>query len=438
LSQQRSNLDNVADTIKLYINQGDSNSTIVKKLDGAYGLKTSEKSIRRFRKRHGLQVPGVEQAETKIMGDEAVATTAPSSTAPILDDPDSMLRERGLDPEQWYIDSITVNEWDGPSEGGNVVTYHQAKFTAKRLAPVRIVAPRTDGWLRPAKAYAHHKDMDPKVHKRIVVVGDQQAPYHDENLHRLFLEWLEVNKPDQGVSLGDAYDFPDISRHPSDPENDATVNECLQAGYDIFRGYVDASPETYWRKLIGNHDERIRTLLLKLNDTKALYGVKRPDTPEEKGELVLELSHLARLDELGIEIVWPNGGYKLGQIVLSDKLAVRHGWLASKGSGSSALNSLKQLGYSIIVGHTHRQSVVHETKHEIHGTIRTLTGVEAGCMCRVEQVADEQGRIWPSYTPSPDWNQGFVTVDIWEDGSFKIDTAAYVNKSLMWRDQRYS
>jgi hypothetical protein len=439
LSQKSSSkLEYVADTIKLYVASGDTNTTIVKKLNGAFGLKTSEAAIRRFRIRHNLPIPGVEKASTKIDGDTATAATEPVASAPVLDDPDAMLRERGLDPAEWYIDSVTVNEWDGPQEGGNIVTYHQAKFTAKRLNPVRVHPPRTDGWTRPKTAYAHHADMGPRVHKRIVVVGDQQAPYHDPNLHRLFLRWLEFNKPDQGVSLGDLYDFPDISRHPDDPENDASVNECLQTGYDILRGYVDASPETYWRKLIGNHDERIRNLLLKMKDTKPLYGLKRPDTPEEKGELVLELSHLARLDELGVEVVWPNGGYKLGQLVLSDKLAVRHGWLASKGSGSSALNSLRHLGYSIIVGHTHRQSVVHETKHEIYGETRTLTGVEAGCMCRVKQEMDESGRVWPSYAPNPDWQQGFVTVDIWEDGSFNIDTAKYVNGKLLYRNQCYS
>ena len=421
--------------IKEQILAGETNTSIVIVLAIELDCVTSESSIKRFRKRHELQIPGTEKAYTNVTGDTAEGLTEPVTVRPVLDDPDTMLRDRGLDPTDWYIDSVGVNEWDGPKAGGSVVTYYQLKFQAKRKKPQRIVPPRTEGWTAPLNLRS--KPASVKKRRLIVVVGDQQAPYQDPKLHELFCQWLEHNVPEDGVSLGDSYDFPDISRHPDDPENDAAINECLQSGYDMFRGYVNASPYTRWQKLIGNHDERIRTLLLKDKDARKLYGLKRPDTPEERGELVLELSHLGRLDELGIEIVWPHGGYKLGQIVLSDKLAVRHGWLTPKGAGASALASLKHLGYSVIVGHTHRQSLVHETKAEITGKTQTLVGVETGCMCRIEQTADENGRIWPSYVPSPDWQQGFATVEMWEDGSFKVDLATYVNGTLLYRNQRY-
>jgi hypothetical protein len=434
VSQTQSPLDRepAFSEIKKLILAGETNASIVRSLP-RHAL--SETSIRRFRKRHGLQIPGTERAYTRVNGDEAEGASEPQLGPPILDDPDKMLRDRGLDPLDWYVDDTTVNQWNGPSKGGNVVTYYQLKFRARRKRPeLQIVAPRTDGWKAPQRTRWLKHD-GPKL---IVVVGDQQAPFHDPQLHRLFCSWLRKNKPQEGISLGDSVDFPDISRHQLDPENTATVNECLQAGYDLFRGYIDASDTTWWRKLYGNHDERIRNLILDKPKNQPLYGLKRPDTPEEKGEHVLELSHLMRLDELGIDLVLPNGGYELGQIRVTEKLAVRHGWLARKGSGASALATLEHLGYSVIVGHTHRQAVVHETKHEIDGKLRTITGVEAGCMCRVDQTPDELGRIWPNYTAAPDWQQGFATVEIWPDGYFNIDTAKYVNGALMWRDQRYT
>jgi hypothetical protein len=205
----------------------------------------------------------------------------------------------------------------------------------------------------------------------------------------------------------------------------------------LFRDYREASLDTWWRKLIGNHDERLRNILLDVPKARGLYGIKRPDTPEGPGESLHALSHAARLDELDVEVIDPHGAYDLAQIVLTPKLAVRHGWIARKGSGTSALETLKHLGFSVIVGHTHRQSVIHESKHEIDGEIRTLTGVETGCMCRVKQTIGEDGRIWPNYTVSPDWQQGFATVEIWPDGFFSIDTAKFVNGALLWRDQRY-
>jgi hypothetical protein len=71
-----------------------------------------------------------------------------------------------------------------------------------------------------------------------------------------------------------------------------------------------------------------------------------------------------------------------------------------KGWRQDSLASLDHLGYSIIVGHTHRQSVVQKTGHDIDGNIFTLAGVEAGCMCVVKRT-EKDGRFWPNYGVSP-------------------------------------
>lgn len=381
------------------------------------------------------------QASITIKGDTASGTTPPIEGPPSesLNNPDEMMRLRGLDPEEWVIDTLTINEWEGSSaksssNGGEIVTFHQCKFTCKRKISTQplIIAPRSDGWRAPQKASLDHEGS-----VMWVVLGDQQAPFQDPGLHKCTLQFLSVHQPREMISLGDSYDFPDISRHPLDPINNAKVNECLQSGYDMFRGYVDASPNTRIRKLLGNHDERFDQYLINKNST-ALLGVSRPATDTEPAQPVLDLSHVGRLDELGVEVVRPNGGYQLGQIRISDKLAVRHGWIAKKGAGASALATLDHLGHSVIVGHTHRQSVVHQTKHEISHAIQTRVGVEAGCMCRVSQAVDSDGRVWPSYSSAPDWTQGFCTVEVWPDGTFHVDLATFANNALLWRGERYT
>lgn len=429
MNQSSSPLDNEPyfSHAKELILKGESNAYIARILG------TSKDSIRRFRQRHELNPGWASKSYINVDFAKGEATGAGDITnTPVLLNPDQMLAERGLDPEDWFIDNVRPNEWTSSGKEGVVIKHYQTSFSAKLKAPPLVRPVRSDGWKAPKKAKLSKKS------RFVVVVGDQQAPYQDPTLHKLFCSWLEENKPDEGVSLGDTYDFPDISRHPSDPDNEASVNECLQAGYDVFRGYVNSSPDTTWQKLLGNHDERIRNLLV--NDSKArpLYNLKRPDTPESEGEYAHELGFLGRLDELDINIIDPHGKYDLAQIQLSDKLAVRHGWIARKGSGASSLATLDHLGYSVIVGHTHRQSIVHQSKHEIDGKIRTVTGVETGCMCRVEQTIGEDGRIWPNYTPNPDWQQGFVTVRIHEDGFFNIDLARFVNGVLLYGDQKYT
>lgn len=412
--------------------EGLTNASIVKLLQQQHGFDVTESSVRRFRKRHGLSVPTKHNTGLKVEGDNAELIT-PARPYPHMDDPDKMLRERGLSPDDWIIQGATVNEWDGPQEGGSVVTYHQAKLQLKRRQPeLQILPARSDGW----KAPPRHPWRDPGDPYLIVVTGDQQAPFYDAQLHDAFCSWLEDNKPAEGVLLGDTVDFPEVSRHRMDPENTATTNECIQSGYNVLREYVDCSRNTKWRMIGGNHDERLRNLILD-QPSAPLYGLKQADG-QTPGESVFSIPWLLRLDELGIEYIDASGSYELGQININKNLAVRHGWIARKGSGTSALATLEHLGYSVIVGHTHRQSIVYKTTHDIDGKTTTLTAAEAGCMCKVNQQPIN-GRKWPNYTPLPDWVQGFSTVTVWPDTNlFRIDNATFVNGSLLWRDKCYN
>lgn len=388
------------------------------------GHPISRHSVARAKKRWDLNT--TEGSKVEINGDKGrVTETAPGRVE--LGTTSDLLTQRGFDPEEWEVDKISLTEW-GPDEE----PFHRLKADFFRISPtVGLLPARSDGWRAPKRAKAKTKGA-----RTVVIVGDQQAPYHDENLHRLFCQWLEDNQPDEGVTLGDTVDFPEISRHPFDPESNAAVNECIQAGYDVLRGYKNASPFTEWTKLLGNHDERIRNYAL--NQARELYGLRRATKAGHEPERsVLDVAFLLRLDELGIELVDPHGPYDQAQHNLGDKLAVRHGWLVKKRSGETAIASLAHLGYSIIVGHTHRQSLVYSTDHDINGSPTVIAGAEAGCMCTVQRK-EVNGKWWPNYAVSPDWQQGFATATIWPDGTFKIDLATYVNETLLYRDQRYS
>lgn len=422
----------IADFITRLVTAGETNRSIARQVTRGFGIETTDDSIRRFRSRHDLGIPGVEPSYTRIKGDIADCLCKPSFDA--KNDPDRMLRERGLDPEDWYIDAITVNEWEGLQKGGlNKTKLYQTKFQAKRKKPyIGLMPVRSDGWQRTWDPKPKREHDEPEL---VVICGDQQAPFHDEQLHELFLQWLDDHQPSRGVVLGDLGDFPDISRHPDDPENVATTQECLQASYDILRDYVDVSKVTEWDYLLGNHDERIRQYLIKF--APRLYDLHIVDTDDAEGESVHRLSHLLRLDELGVNLVEPYGTYEDAQVTLSQNLAVRHGWIVRQGSGASALKTLEQTGYSVIVGHTHRQSTVYHTFHEIDRKARQLMAVEAGCMCRLDGRRDLSGRRFPNYAVHPDWQQGFCTATIYPDGKFSVDLARYVNGVLLYRDRRY-
>jgi hypothetical protein len=368
-----------------------------------------------------------ERAYTKVSGDNAsfaTPTLTEDDAGYDLGDLDTLLQERGLDPEDWTVETVTINEWDGPVAGGRTQKLRQLKAVLKRR--------RSDLFPKlPTEVegeYKRRKPNPPSKHDRrlVVMCGDQQAPFVDPVLHGRFCDWLEYNKPEAGVLIGDTVDFPDISRHRLNPENTASVQDCIGSAYSTLRDYVQASEDTYWQKLPGNHDERLRNTII--DWATELYGIHAAPTDDDPTPApALSVENLLRLNELGIEYIDPLGQYDQAQVNLSKYLAVRHGWIAVKGSGASALKTLEHLGYSIVVGHTHRQSVVFKTAHDIDGNTTTLVGVEAGCMCQ----------IGLGYSVAEDWQQGFAVAEIYPDGFFKVDLATFVDGVLLYRDQRF-
>lgn len=412
MSTTKSPLDEHRGYIEHQAKLGISNAIIVANLRHR-SVTTTESSVRRAIKRWGVYKP--EQTRLKIDGDDGEVTSVPTTTP---NDPELVMMEHGLDPEDWNVDGVIINGWDSPT-GDRL---RQLKVQLKRAKPIELVYPaRTEGY-KPMKIKLPKKQGA----KTVVFVGDQQAPYHHIGLHKAFCQFLADVQPHEGVLIGDTMDFPVISRHPAEPVWAATTQECLDAAYFLLCDYVKASEGTSWKKLAGNHDERLRRSII--DRVPDLHQLRR--APSNVGPLsIFSPAFLLRLDELGVEYIDPAGGYNAAQLQVSPHLAARHGWIARKGSGASALATLEHLGYSIIVGHTHRQSLVHKTRHDIHGELSTLAAVETGCMCRIEEGL--------GYTVAPDWQNGFATASIWPDGSFKIDLATFVNGVLYWRDRRY-
>lgn len=365
-------------------------------------------------KERGIEAPGAKVSLTQEGGE---LTSGVQAT---ISNPETLLKERGLDPDDWDITHLKVNEWDGPF--GEPCKQLTVNVRRKSISLLPQAAVQPDGWSAPPKKKLPQSDS-----KLVVFVGDQQAPHHDLDLHGTFCDWLEKNQPAEGILTGDTVDFPDVSRHPRNPEWDSTVQEGVNAGYAILRDYVEASPNTRWTKLMGNHDERIRNKLLQ--QVASLYDLKRAEIQGSDEPSVWCISHLLRLKDLDIDFIAPNGGYKHAQANVSKHLAARHGWVAKKGSGASALATLEHLGYSVVVGHTHRQSLIHKTTHDIDGTLQTLAAAETGCMCKIK---DGLG-----YAVAPDWQNGFATATVWNDGTFKLDLATYANNVLYWRNSKY-
>lgn len=260
--------------------------------------------------------------------------------------------------------------------------------------------------------------MKPKL---IVVLPDQQCPYQDPALHQLVCDWLKDEKPAEVILSGDLTDFPTLSRFAPTFGYTHTALEVLESSKDVLDDYARAAPKARRRLIPGNHEERWMKYIWK--------GV-----PELAEMFDKSLPEALELDTLGYEWVGsPHArgpAYPHAMAILSPHIAVAHGWIARKASGSSALATLEHLGHSIVVGHTHRQAVVGHTYHQIDGSLRVLRAVEAGTLAIV------RGGL--GYAVAPNWTPGFVTVWLHEDGTFNLNLATYVNGTLFWQEDRYN
>jgi len=356
------------------------------------------------------EAPGV-----RIEGGEA---TIISDSGKKIIDPKRLMEQTGFPQDEWEISGEpVVNCWGDPND-----LSYQVKVKLRQRNPQNFVFPATH--VPPVVREVGHRD--PYEPRLVAIVADQQAPYHSQVAHDLFLGWLERCKPDEVVLAGDTIDLPDISRHKDNPEWHVSTQECINSGYRLIRDYVEAAPQAQFYKLMGNHDERIRNELLLR--AERLYGITPAPTEDDPNPVdAMSVRRLLHLDELGVELIEPKGGYTHAQHWVAPKLAVRHGWLTGQ---NTAAKSLKSIDYSLVVFHTHTQELTRRTIHKADGSLEHQYGVVGAAMCEI------RGGI--GFAVDPNWQNGFVTAWVWPDGKFQIDHAQIENDELMWNGERFS
>lgn len=372
-----------------------------------------------------LERPGIDLTQS-----QATVTLAPDAT---IDDIPALLAERGLKVEDWTVDRVTVNKWESAAKINDewvTTELRQLKVILKPSASLLFPLPaRIDG-------PTYHVDKTIQVRDRgldnelYVILPDQQAPHHDKALHELVCRWLDTNRPYGIICSGDLIDLPSVSKYRTNPhmvkDRAHAAQEGVDASYEILHDYVQANPSPYRKLIPGNHEERLQNSILER--LPELYDIRRAGEVDLYS--VLSVPYLLRLDELGFDwVTAPNGAeWPDASLTLSDKLAIRHGWLTATKSAATAHKTLDHLGHSVIVGHTHKQGIAFQTKHEMSGAIRTNVGIEAGTL------AEPYGL---GYAVAPDWQQGFAVARVFEDGTFHASLATYVNGTLVWEGQRY-
>jgi len=333
--------------------------------------------------------------------------------------PDKLLKRIGLNPDEWVVTNVKARE----GTWGSVENPNEQLRLEVSVRPVLggFKVPTLENWTPLPKPKAR-KGKGPKT---TVVCGDQHVPHHDKVLHRLFCQFLEEEQPDSIEINGDLLDFADISRHRQMPKSGPagnyqftnTVNECLQAGFNVLHDYRLAAPNAQIRMQFGNHTARLYYALV--DNLKGLYDI----TAANEDVPALSLRKLLHLDELHVELIeqdWEQATSRVNR-----RLTVLHGYSTTKQPGEKMLNELTG---STLQGHSHRISLNYRTSHHPDDGTETRLAGECGCMCEIE------GGL--GYAKTPNWNQGFMLVKAWEDDDFVVSPVVYLPGRLLIPDGR--
>lgn len=332
-----------------------------------------------------------------------------------------LLEFHGLDPDLNIITRRQAKRWNAALGDGQVAEMNGLTITAEARYPAGAILPaRADGW-RPPRP----KKSRRKVAARVITVStDWHLPYQDEGLFDCYLQVLEELQPDEDWDLGDLVDFPQPSRHRMTRGFEATPQECIDARYQHDAQRVAAAPNARHVRMYGNHCVRLDIAITeKISQHVARLARAGDEIP------VMDLGHLLRYDELGIEVLRPEGDYHSVVAKIVDGLNARHG--TKSGPYGGATKTMSRRNSSQLSGHDHHQVLMQHVSYDDEDSPVITISASIGC--------GASRAVARSYTEDADINMGFAVVTDHGGGSFNVELARYddARRELFFRGARY-
>ena len=221
-------------------------------------------------------------------------------------------------------------------------------------------------------------------HKRVAILSDIHAPYHNIPSITAALSFCKKEKPDALLLNGDTIDCHRLSRFLKDPRkrNFKQELDTFKALFDIFKKQLNC--KIYFK--CGNHEDRYERFL-----------------QEKAGELIgieeFAFENILKARANGIEIIADKRPMRL------NSLWGIHGH-EYVGGISAPVNPARGLFLksksSSFQGHNHQTS--EHTEPTISG--KMVTTWSLGCL----------SELHPAYMPLNRWNHGFAMVDLDDNG----------------------
>lgn len=225
--------------------------------------------------------------------------------------------------------------------------------------------------------------------KKYVVISDTQHPFHDQRALDAVCNFIADWQPDVLLHVGDEVDSPEPSKwnRGMAGEYAGTLQKGIDSAVQGLAQLRDAlGPDKPIHLSRSNHSARLETYVRKY--APALAPLRS-----------LFLENLMAHEALGITFHRSLYEFHPGWV-----LAHGDEGSLSRVPGGTALGLARQLGKSVICGHTHRLGIQHETRGML-GTTKTLWGMEVGNLMDMRKASYLK-------TGAANWVQGFATLQV--------------------------
>lgn len=230
--------------------------------------------------------------------------------------------------------------------------------------------------------------------KRILVLPDIHAPYHDLKAVGAVLNYASTQHVDELVQLGDYVDADAVNAH-DEGKRRTQEGRRLKDEYDVANELLDQITDA-----IRVRNRGARLVMLKGNHE---WRVDRWVDRHPEVEGLVEVESALRLRARGVQWVesYPHGEmYKMGN------LHAIHGSYTNK---YHAAKHLDEYGVNLIYGHVHSIQIASKPGR---GNLKTYEAMSIGCLSDYN-LPYLQGR------PSK-WQHAFAEVHVWENGAFNV------------------
>ena len=244
----------------------------------------------------------------------------------------------------------------------------------------------------------------PKRFSRVAFLSDIHTPFENKLAVRITLDFLADYKPDVILLAGDIYDFLEISDYDKSPSRITTLQDEFDEGRYLIKAIDQLAPEVHF--LIGNHEDRLSRLISR---NPGLFKLRS-----------LDIAKAAELPEHW-RVHPSQTHFKLG------KLTALHGDIKGvKSAVHPARTLFQKLKRSCVFGHFHRFGNHLDTNYD--GEVRG--GFANGHLSDVSRVT--------SWVTCPDWQEGFSTISLCEDGGFAVQQRLVMHGRLIAEGKEYT